>query len=174
MIKLIYERIKKMRNPVKYWRSKGSKIGSGCEINPTACFGSEPYLVTLGNNVRITGNVTLVTHDGGVWVARNMHPEYRDADRFGCIKIGNNVHVGMGATVMPGVTIGDNCIIGVGAIETKDIPNNSVAVGVPARVIETVDEYVQKNSQQFEHTKKMNPNDKRNYLESKHVIRGEK
>ena len=59
------------------------------------------------------------------------------------IKVGNNVYIGSGAYIMPGVTIGDNCIIGAAAVVTKDIPDKSVAVGVPARVIKNVDEYYQ-------------------------------
>ena len=60
------------------------------------------------------------------------------------IVLGSNVYIGNCAIVMGGVTIGDNVVIGAGAIVTKDIPSDSVAVGVPARVIETADEYLEK------------------------------
>lgn len=89
-------------------------------------------------------------------------------DKFGRIKIGNNVHIGTNAVIMPGVTIGDNVIIGCMAIVTHDIPSNSVAVGVPARVIETIDEYESKNKDRFDYTKNMDFNEKKDYLLEKY------
>lgn len=65
---------------------------------------------------------------------------------------------------MPGVTIGKNCIIGCGAVVTKNIPDNSVAVGVPARVIETIEEYAEKNAKKVVLTKQMTC--KREFLEN--------
>ena len=58
------------------------------------------------------------------------------------ITIGSDVWVGAKATILPGVTIGDRCIIGANAVVTKDIPEGSVAVGIPARVIKRVEEVV--------------------------------
>lgn len=54
------------------------------------------------------------------------------------IKIGNNVWIGTKATILAGVTIGDNCVIGANAVVTKDIPSNSVVAGVPARFIKSI------------------------------------
>jgi acetyltransferase-like isoleucine patch superfamily enzyme len=65
---------------------------------------------------------------------------------------------------MPGVSIGDNCIIGAGAIVTKDVPNNSVVAGVPARGIENIEEYAEKNEYKFLMTKGMSKEEKRNFL----------
>ena len=59
------------------------------------------------------------------------------------ITVGSNVYFGAHSIVLPSVTIGDNVIIGAGSIVSKDIPSNSVAVGVPARVIKSIDEYYQ-------------------------------
>ncbi len=70
--------------------------------------------------------------------------------------IGNNVYIGNNVIILPGVTIGNNVIIGAGAVVTKNIPDNSVAVGVPARVIKTADEYlekIKKESLHFGHLK---------------------
>ena len=164
MIKALVERLKKWRNPVKYWREKGLTIGEGCEVYSSAHFGSEPYLVTIGNNVRINSNVSFVTHDGGVWVLRHLKEEYKDIDLFAPIQVKDNVHIGTGVIVMPGVTIGSNCIIGCGAIVTKSIPDNSIAVGVPARVIETIDEYEKKHIGDFHHTKALSGHKKKEYL----------
>jgi serine acetyltransferase len=66
---------------------------------------------------------------------------------------------------MPGVSIGNNCIIGCGAIVTKSIPDNSVAVGVPARVIESIEEYEVKNADKFMYTKGMSREEKAKYLQ---------
>lgn len=167
IVKRILDRIQLRRNPVAYWRKQGVTIGSDCEIYSTANFGSEPYLITLGDHVRINSNVIFVTHDGGAWVLRRyLKTENAEKiDMFGKIKVGSNVHIGTGVTVMPGVTIGSNCIVGVGAIVTRDIPDGSVAVGIPARVIETVEEYAQKHMDNFFYTKGMNPGEKRDFLE---------
>lgn len=146
---------------LKKLRERGLVIGEGCEILNGYNFGSEPYLVEIGNNVRITRGVNITTHDGGVWVLRRKYPELMDMDRFGKVKIGDNCHIGMNSLIMPGVTIGKNCIIGAGAIVTHDIPDDSVAVGVPARVIETVEEYMEKNREDFHPTKNLRFDEKR-------------
>lgn len=156
------------RNPVSYWRKKGVKIGEQCEIYATTSFGSEPYLIRIGSHVRINSGVVFVTHDGGVWTVRDLYPEYSDIDLFGRITVGDNVHIGTNAIIMPGVTIGNNCIIGCGAIVTKDIPDNSVAAGIPARVIEDIDTYVKKNKEYFVHTKMFRKEEKRKFIESRY------
>lgn len=147
----------------KMVRKMGVKIGSGCEIYPNVSFGSEPYLIEIGNNVRLTVGVKITTHDGGLWVLRN-NGKLKNADKFGKVKIGNNVHIGLNSIIMPGVTIGDNVIIGCGAVVTKDIPSNSVAVGVPAKVIESVDDYYKKVKNKVVYTKSMSTEDKKKFL----------
>lgn len=145
------------------------KIGDGCEVFDNVSFGSEPYLIEIGNRVRITKGVTFITHDGGVWVLRN-NGMLKDADIFGRIKVGNNVHIGINSVIMPGVTIGDNVIIGVGAVVTKDIPSNSIAAGVPAKVIKSVDEYFEKHKSSVDLTKHMSFSEKKTYLLKKYEI----
>lgn len=78
---------------------------------------------------------------GGVLLFRNRVP---DLEITKPIVIGNNVYIGNNVIILPGVTIGNNVIIGAGAVVSKSIPDNSVAVGVPARVIKTTDEYFKK------------------------------
>lgn len=151
-------------NPIKYWRSMGAKIGENCEIYLDAYLGSEPYLVSIGNHVRLNSGVQIITHDGGVWVLREMMDDLSDIDLVKPVKIGDNVHIGSRAVIFPGVTIGNNCVIGVNAIVTRDIPDNSVAVGIPARVIESIDDYYFKHSAEFVHTKNMSNSVKRSYL----------
>ncbi len=148
----------------EYLRGGGVKIGSNSEIYPNVSFGSEPYLIELGDNVRIASNCVLTTHDGGLWVLRN-NGKLPNSDKFGKIKVGNNVHIGINTIIMPGVTIGDNVVIGAGAVVTKDLPSNSVAVGVPARVIETIDDYYEKNKNKVVYTKNMNFDEKKDYIQ---------
>ena len=149
---------------IQILRSEGVAIGKNCVINKDVNFGTEPYLITIGDNVRVTTGVKLITHDGGLWVPRRLGLVDERADRFGRIIIGSNVNIGWNVLIMPGVTIGDNCIIGAGAVVTKDIPPNTVAVGVPARILETIDEYAEKNKQRLVMTKGMSYEKKKNYL----------
>ena len=111
-------------------------LGDNCEIFPDVEFGSETYLISIGNQVRITNGVRFVTHDGGAWVLRELGLD--NIDLFGKITMGNNVHIGWNAIIMPNVSIGNNVVVGAGAVVTKNIPDNSVAVGNPARVIKTL------------------------------------
>lgn len=152
------------KDAVAWARSIGVQVGEGCRLLGAcpATFGSEPYLVKLGNHVETTAGVRFITHDGGVWVFREQDP---DVDVFGAITVGNNVFIGVNATIMPGVTIGDNCIVATGAVVTRDIPSGSVAAGVPARVIKTVDEYRRKVQLNAFHIRSLPPDDKRRVLE---------
>ena len=159
----------KNHNRADVLRKHGVTIGKCSDISKNVFWGSEPYLIKLGDYVRIARNVTFITHDGGMWVLRNLH-KLDNADKFGPIIIKDNVHIGMNVTIMPGVTIGSNCIIGCGAIVTKDIPDNSIAVGIPARVIETTDEYYEKNKDNVDYTKNMTASQKKEYLLEKYNL----
>ncbi len=150
---------------VENYRNLGVKIGENFTNIGPVDFSSEPYLIEIGDDVRISMNVHFVTHDGGMHVIRQL--KKIPADSFGQIKVGNNVFIGMGAIIMPGVTIGNNVIIGAGSIVSKDIPDNSVACGVPAKVIETIDEYYKKNKKKIDLTKELSPEEKKEYLMKK-------
>lgn len=127
---------------IAYLRKQGCKMGKNVKLNcGIKAFDTEPYLISLGDNVLVAYGVHFVTHDGGVFVLKNMQKVDPKTDKMASIQVGNNVYIGMGAYIMPGVKIGNNCLIGAGVIVTKDIPDNSVAVGIPAKVVETVDEY---------------------------------
>ena len=160
----IYRR-KSIESKLKKFKKAGGRIGEDCEVFPDVEFGSEPYLIDIGNHVRITNGVKFCTHDGGMWVLRNLYGKaIPDADKFGKIKIGNNVHIGWNTIIMPNVTIGDNVVIGCGAIITHDIPSNSIAVGVPAKVIKTIDKYLDDNYGEIMHTKFMKPDEKKEFI----------
>ncbi|MGQ7407795.1 acyltransferase [Streptococcus suis] len=160
--------ILRISNYTKYLRKLGVTIGENCEIYKSAQFGSEPYLIELGNHVRVNSGVNFVTHDGGCWVLRE-HPHYKEtfsnADYFGKIVIKDNVHIGTNAIIMPGVTIGENSIIATCAVVTKDVAPNTIVGGVPARVIETLDEYASKMEKKFVSTKHLSSVDKKRFLE---------
>ncbi|SDM55432.1 acyltransferase [Kriegella aquimaris] len=138
MLKKILNLINKYRQPpISYARSLGVSIGENCKI-AIKNWGSEPYLITLGNHVHITTNVQFINHDGGVWVFRDEIPDF---DVFGKIVIGDNSYIGNNAVIMPGVSIGKNCVIGANSVVTKSIPDNMVVAGVPAKYICTTEEY---------------------------------
>lgn len=128
--------------PISYARKIGVTLGKDCVIYGSSykMFGSEPYLVTIGDNVHIT-HASFIAHDGAVLPLRKAHPTL---DITAPIVIGSNCFVGYGAIILAGVTIGDDCIIGAGAVVAKDIATNSVAVGNPARVVRPTDEYLAK------------------------------
>lgn len=86
-----------------------------------------------------------MTHDWASWCFVEKYNDFIPTHRK--VKIGNNVWFGENVTVMPGVEIGDNVIVGIGSIVTKSIPSGSVAVGVPAKVICTFDEYYNRRKQ---------------------------
>jgi acetyltransferase-like isoleucine patch superfamily enzyme len=148
------------------WRRYGLNVDpqGGVSIGGNVGFGSEPYLITIGDRTRINKNVQFITHDGSLWVVRNLYPEYKDADLIKPIKVGSNVQIGSNAIILPGVTIGDNCIVGAGAVVTRDVPDNTVVAGVPARIIESLEEYVEKNKDQFVYTKGLSPQEKKRAL----------
>lgn len=129
-------------NPLGYARSLGVKLGENVNFYgmSSGMFGTEPWLISIGNNVYITAGCSFVTHDGGTLILRKEVP---DLEWTAPISIGNDVYIGLRSLIMPGVKIGNRVIIGAGSIITKDIPDNSVAAGVPARVIKTVDEYLE-------------------------------
>ncbi len=145
MIKKIYRYIHKsvmLRvNHTKYARKIGVNMGENIHLYGTIGWGTEPWIITLGNNVHITNGVRFVTHDGGTLLFRHLVP---DLEITKPIVIGNDVYIGNNVIILPGVTIGNKVIIGAGAIVSRDIPDNSVAVGVPAKVIKTADEYFEK------------------------------
>lgn len=133
-----------------------NEIGENCYIEPPFRANWGGKNVHFGNDVYANFNLTLVD-DGEIFVGDNVmfapnvivatathpiHPELRkkQAQYNLPIYIGNNVWIGAGSIILPGVKIGDNSVIGAGSIVTKDIPANVVAVGNPCRVLREIDE----------------------------------
>lgn len=136
---------RKLLGEYRWALKQGLKVGTGFSTmgGGSSSFGAEPYLITIGNNVRLSYNVDFVTHDGGTWAFRREKGR-EDIVRFGKITVGDDTFIGAHATIMPGVNIGKNCVIGIGSIVTTDIPDRCVAAGIPAKVICSTDEYADK------------------------------
>ena len=133
-----------------------ASVGEGCYIEPPLHANWGGKHVTLGNKVYANFNLTLVDDTyinigdntligPNVTIATASHPIQPDLRRneyqFNLpIKIGKNCWLGAGVIVLPGVTIGDNTVIGAGSVVTKDIPSNVVAVGNPCRVLREIGE----------------------------------
>ncbi len=116
------------------------RMGEHCSINPHA-FLSNPAFISMGNNVRLA-TCTLMCHGGEVNMLNRAFG--LKLDKVGKIEIGNDVFIGYHAIILPDVKIGNRCMIAAGAVVTRDVPDNSVVGGVPARVIGTVDQVVER------------------------------
>ena len=136
----VRSKILKSNEPMaSYYRQRGVKIGNGCLICSNI-LSRESSLIEIGNNVTISTNVTLITHDNCV---KLVHPD--KTDLFGKIKIGNNCFIGENATLLYGITIADNTIVAAGSVVCKSIQEEGTIVGGnPARKIGTFDEFMVK------------------------------
>lgn len=143
ILRYIYFFIFSKISPIGYTKYLGVKIGENVRFYGMKpfMFGSEPWLIEIGNNVYITSGCQFVTHDGGTLILRQRDPKLEITSP---IKIGNNVYIGINSTILPGVIIGDNVIVGAGSIVTKSLESNYVYAGIPAKKIKTIDEYYQK------------------------------
>ena len=133
-----------MLGPIRFHYGCHTRIGKGCFVNFNFTVQDDAY-VTIGDNNQFGPNVTIVTP---------MHPmiaqERRGivcddgVERYLCyakpVTIGNDCWFGANVVVCPGVTVGDRCVIGAGSVVTHDIPSDSFAAGVPAKVIRQITE----------------------------------
>lgn len=128
-------------SPEKYAKRKGVKMNGRVYFYGYPNLGSEPWMITMGNNVHITQDVKFITHDGAVLILRQYVP---DLEITKPIVIGNDVFIGANSILLPGVSIGNRCIIAAGSVVTGTIPDNSVVGGVPAKFIKSTDDYFEK------------------------------
>jgi acetyltransferase-like isoleucine patch superfamily enzyme len=124
---------------VRVLRRMGVRIGERCRIY-TDRFGGEPYLIRIGDHVCISNDVTFVNH-GLTWPFQD---KYDSLTSFGAIIIRDNVQIGLGATILPGVTIGPDAIVGACSVVTKDVAPGTVVAGNPARVIAAMADFERK------------------------------
>lgn len=137
IISLIYRFFYPM-SLVEMYKKMGVEIGEDCKFQFEVNIDYSHYwLISIGNRVTLAPRVHILAHDAST----KNHLGYT---KIALVRIEDNVFIGAGSIVLPGVTIGKNSIIGAGSIVTKDIPENMVAVGNPAKVICTLESYLEK------------------------------
>ncbi len=138
-------------------RLLGVRVGNGCRIF-TSRFGSEPWLVEIGDRVTVTDGVTFLTHDGATWLCADSRGR-----RFYYAKIvvGNEVFIGVNTIVLPGVRIGNQVIIGAGSVVTKSVPSGMIVAGNPAKVIGRYQDYLRRALETFPTASEMGTGDYR-------------
>lgn len=125
-----------------FYADYGNNIyfGNNCEVNMNCTF-LDDNRILIGDNALIAPNVQIYTAFHPTSAAKRFGPPREDGSFAFCktqtapVIIGDNVWIGGGAILLPGVTIGSNTVIGAGSVVTKDIPSNVVALGNPCRVI---------------------------------------
>lgn len=142
ILKFIYNTICTKIDPNAYAERIGVNLGKNVKFYAmkAGMFSTEPWLITIGNDCFITANCQFVTHDGGTLILRKEIPDLEITEP---ITIGNDVYIGLNSTILAGTKIGNRCIIGACSLVKGEFPDNSVIAGVPARVIKTVDEYLE-------------------------------
>ncbi|MCM3597511.1 acyltransferase [Metabacillus idriensis] len=157
--KLIRRKEKVRQLEINYYRSLGMNIGDNLRtFSSLIC--AEPYLLTLGNNVTISSNVTFILHDNSI---SKIIKEATDV--FGKIEVGDNCFIGHGSVIMPGVILGENTIVGAGSIVTKSFTSGNVIIaGNPARIICSTDDYKVKVQQLSINTLNLSYNEKKEKL----------
>lgn len=124
--------------------SMGMRVGknfgrlSGVILDPSHC-----WLIDIGDNVTMAPRVHILCHDAST-------KKFLNYTKIGRVRIGNNVFIGASTVVLPGVTIGSNVIIGANSTVTHDIPDGVVAAGTPARILYTLDDYLEKEKKRME------------------------
>lgn len=145
MFKSLFKRYKKIK-----YNKKEVKVGKNTRILTSYLnFGSEPYLIEIGDNCTITSGVRFLTHDGSIDVYFNLSErerwkEERKYEKLGEIKIENNCFIGVNSIILPKVTIGKNSIVAAGSVVVKNVPAGSIVGGNPAKVIGSIDDYCKK------------------------------
>ncbi|CAN1599904.1 acyltransferase [Pseudomonas mediterranea] len=129
--------------PVSYAKKIGVNFAGEVTIYGSSyeMFSTEPYLVTLGDNVFISIKAKFVCHDGSTLPFRKDIP---DLELAGEINVGDNVFIGMGALILPNVRIGNNCIVGANSVVTKDVADGTIVAGNPARAISLTKDFLER------------------------------
>jgi len=129
----------RLRRRWKNLRALGMHIGS--EVNlpmSTWIDTAHCHLISIGDRCGFGSSCAILTHDA-------MPNEYLDATRVGRVTIHESCHFGMNTVILPGVTIGPRVVVGAGSVVHRDIPADSVAAGNPAKVICTLQEYLDRH-----------------------------
>lgn len=142
-----------IRQYPKYLRKLGVHISEkpgDCWISPTIFLDSSGYdMIEIGDNCTISFDVVILVHDYSInnaFRAAGIDAVERHRVIRRPVKIGNNCFIGARSTIMPGAVLGDNCIVGSGAVVRGHIPTGSIVSGNPATVISDVDSFAMKHS----------------------------
>lgn len=123
---------------------RGLKVGRNFKrLNQVIIDDSHSWLIEIGEDVTLAPRVHIIAHDASTKC-------FLGYTKIGTVRIGNRVFVGAGTVILPSVTIGDDVIIGANSTVTHDLPNGVVAVGNPATVICTTEEYLDKEKKRLE------------------------
>ena len=145
--------IKILKNKIKGSFRVAKEAGMIVEENVSVMggvnFGSEPYLITLKRDCLISADVLFLTHDGGINAFVKKYEEFKDVKKFGKIVVGEQSFVGARSIIMPGVKIGNNCVVGAGSVVTRDVPDGTVVCGIPAKPVCSVYEYALRSKEKM-------------------------
>ncbi len=125
---------------VKICVEKGLKLGKSVSIRNKTSFGSEPFLVEIGDDTRIGEGVQFITHSGFTVNLRKIEG-YETVRNFGHIKVGKNCAIGNNSIILQNVEIGDNCVLGANSVLSDSMPSNTVYLGNPAKYICEIEDY---------------------------------
>lgn len=124
--------------------SMGMQVGKNFKrLNNVLIDDSHAWLIEIGDNVTLAPRVHILAHDAST-------KEFLGYTKIGRVTIGNNVFIGAESVVLPGVTIGNNVIVGANSTVTRDVPDNTVIAGSPAKMIYTLEEYLKKEKRRME------------------------
>ncbi|HEY5997799.1 MAG TPA: acyltransferase [bacterium] len=118
------------------------QIEGDCFFDPSHCF-----LIEIEDHCALAPNVKLIAHDGSMY-------RFLGATRIGRIRLRRNCLIGDSTIILPGVTIGENSIVGSGSVVVKDVPPNVVAAGNPAKVICGLEEFLAKHRRNLESSRR--------------------
>lgn len=167
--RILYKKVIGNINPLKYAQKIGVNMKGKVYLTGEVLWGTEPWIITLGDNVHISDGVRFLTHDGGARLFRERVP---DLEVTKPIKIGNNVFIGNCAILLPGVSVGNNVVVGAGSVITHDIPDNTVIAGVPAKVIESYEEYFHKLTKKSIHLGNLSAEEKNRAMQEYYNYQG--
>ena len=134
----LLRKLLRKQTEMEYLLSRGMKVGKNCHIYSDSTIDhTYPHLITIGDDVTISTNVTILAHDASTNVVRG-------GTKLGRVRIGNNVFIGTGTIILCNTYIGNNVVVGAGSIVTHDLPDNAVYAGSPAVKICSIEEYREK------------------------------